>query len=126
MANERTKRCAASFCSVSKICDDMIQWEERGEKEDQDAFEDLLDPSLRFRRGDDTVVDKKKFIDELPKNAGRGRTLSGEIDVVHYDNMAVAVLVVDVKGGKTRNARVFLRGGKLGWRLVSWCNERVP
>jgi hypothetical protein len=124
MAGEQAK-AADEICPVSKICVDMIDWEEKGGNAEQDHFRELLDPAFRFRRADGVVDDKDEFVRKLPAGAGRGRTPYGEVDVTYYDNMAVAVLRVDVKGTKYRNARVFLRGGPRGWRLVSWCNEEV-
>jgi hypothetical protein len=112
---------------VARLCADMIAWEEIAGPEDANAMEKALHPALRFRTRAGDWRTREEFLTHFPGGANRGRSLVGEVDVTHYGDMAVAVLLVRTGDGNlTRNVRVFLRGGKSDWQLVSWCNEPAP
>jgi hypothetical protein len=118
---------AARATDVARLCVEMIAWEENAAPEDANAMAKALHPGLRFRTRAGAWRTWDEVLANLAGGADRGRSLVGEVDVTHYGDMAVAVLLVRTGDGNlTRNARIFLRGGELGWQLVSWCNEPTP
>jgi hypothetical protein len=123
--SEEQAAVSEQTCAVARICVEMISWEGEGEGKEAE-FRRVLHEHLRFRRANGVVDDLKSFVSKLGSGAKQGRTLCGEVDVSHYETMAVAVLIVRSGDGRQfRNARIFLRGGARGWQLVSWCNEEV-
>ena len=112
---------------VARLCVEMIAWEEIAGPKDADAMEKVLHPKLHFRTRTGDWLTLEEVRANFTAGANRGRSLVGEVDVTHYGDMAVTVLLVQTRDGNlTRNVRVFLRGGERGWQLVSWCNEPVP
>ena len=115
----------ARACAIARICVEMIKQEDKADVEAESYFKELLDDAFCFRRANGTTVGKEEFIASLAKGAGAGRKPGGEVDVAHYEGMAVASLRVVVEEKAYRNLRIFVRGGRQGWRLQMWCNQGI-
>jgi hypothetical protein len=114
--------------------------EQIGEAErmrDAEFLKSVLSDSLRFRRGNGTIVDKAIYLDDLMKPGNTTDELHS-IDIIPalYGNLAVVELLVAVKGmrcgnkldGVFRNIRIFLDepDKRPHWQLHSWFNVPVP
>jgi hypothetical protein len=96
-------------------------------------FEQALDASFRFRRGDGSVVDRDRFLEGLADAASSTELLETEVVQVQVlgEQAFVEALVrfEGRRGGKPaqgvfRNLRLFERAeGR--WRCVMWFNKKV-
>ena len=112
---------------IARICVEMIDQEEMGNTPAaRSYFEKLLDDKFRFRTANDDIVDKETFLNKnLPIGAGRGRSLEPPgVDVLYYENLAVASLLIRIKSDLFRNIRIFSSEAN-GWRLRMWYNNKI-
>jgi len=120
--------------------EELISLNERiGEAErtgDAEFLKSVLSDNLRFRRANGTIVDKAIYLDDLTKPGNITDELrSTDIVPTVYEDLAVVVLLVAVKGmrcgnkldGVFRNIRIFLDepDKRPRWQLHSWFNVRV-
>ena len=102
---------------------------------DAEFFQRYLAEDLRFRRNSGTIVDKRKFLDDLRSEGNTNEVLEADaIEVLPYgDDLALCSLVVHFEGtrggqranGTYRNARVFVRRGG-AWQCALWFNTKEP
>ena len=125
---------SAEECAVAKICEEMIEEENKGAAAGC-YFEDLLADCLCFRRATGEVAGKVGFICALEPNAQESeRSLDGSVQVHIYGEVAVASLRVSVtpKSGDGsrklfRNVRIFQRASPGGnWKVQMWFNAAIP
>jgi hypothetical protein len=83
----------------------------------------VLSDTLIFKRANGSVVSKEEFLAGVPNNMFERK--SSAIEVVFEDNhLAVVSLIVEAKGNKIRNLRVFERAEN-GWQCVIWHNAKI-
>ena len=111
---------------LARICVEMVEQEEKGSTQVAHAyFEQLLDEKFRFRNAVGDILDKKDFLGGLARRAGQGRVFEPPgVDVSHYEDLAVASLLVRIKSDLFRNIRIFSSEAN-GWRLRMWYNNKL-
>jgi 4-carboxymuconolactone decarboxylase len=101
---------------------------------DRARLRELVDPMLRFRRGDGTVVTVEEFLDELDDPGYRNDLLEADVECFSVvGDQALVSVMVRFKGlrrgeereGVFRNLRLYERDGEGVWRVVMWFNRRV-
>jgi len=99
-------------------------------------YRELLDQTLRFRRGSGAVVTRDEYLIDLANPANTRDEIEpvGAIECTVYENTAVASVLLRVKGtnagkplsGLFRNIRIFHREAPDNpWRLKVWFNDKI-
>jgi hypothetical protein len=127
---------------IIAICKAMTVHENSGDEEALAFYARLLAPDFRIRRLTG-VQNKVEFINALPGGAGTLRVMEADPEVLYYDDVAVASLVIattprgpdggqspGAKPDRIRNLRIFRRRRDAelvveGWILGIWHNSRI-
>jgi hypothetical protein len=114
---------------------EMEQREQRGGKDAEDFFTEVLSNELVFRRASGTVVGRKEFIDGLKEPYPFKELKAEEIEVRQTDELPsralVTLIIVGTRDnnteGRYRNIRLFSEAKdlKYGWRLEFWYNYEL-
>jgi hypothetical protein len=125
----------ASSTDVAKLAEMNLRFgeEERRGARGEQFFEDGLDSSLRFRRGDGSVATKESFLKGLQDPSNTNELLTTEIVQIQVlGEQAFVEAHVRFKGsrkrkpveGVFRNLRLFEKRENR-WRCVMWFNKKI-
>jgi hypothetical protein len=118
------------------LCELARRMGEAEKGRDAEFFKSLLAERLTFRRANETVVDKRTFLEDLLDSENTYEMLESEdVSATVHEGVAVVALLVRAKGmkmgksfaGVFRNIRIFVHetDKQPAWQLHAWFNVRV-